>query len=416
VEDARTSEPYSSRIGTNLPQLADLNEAVVLDWIRRSSGGLSRVELTQTTGLSPQAVSNICQRLLDQGVIREAGKTSSGFGKPRTILTLDPTGCYAVGVHLDPAIVTLVLLDFVGHVVAHESLTTDPADLPDDLMAKIGEAIDALIAGSYVDRDRVLGVGIASPGPIDQNNGLVLDPPLLTEWHRVPLRDHLRTSTGLPALLDKDVVAAAIAERWAGKAAQSRNFAFVYLGTGVGVGVVVDDVVVRGISGNAGDIGRFQVAAADGVGVTELGEMVNPLPVLRQAVADGIFDTAPGVNDPHGVDERFSELCRLADEGNAGASAILDRAASRLGEAVSRIANLLDVDTVVFGGPTWSRVAERYLPIIAGIVESTSITRGVHPIDVVGTGLGENVGAIGAACLVLDNKTSAHPRRALQSL
>jgi hypothetical protein len=73
----------------------------------------------------------------------------------------------------------------------------------------------------------------------------------------------------------------------------------------------------------------------------------------------------------------------------------------------------LDVDTVVIGGPIWSRVAARYLPVIASIVHSGSVTRAVHDIDIVGTGLGEDVGAIGAACLVLDNKTSANPRRSL---
>ena len=403
----------AARIGTSLPALADQNEAVVLDWIRRTVGGLSRVELSRTTGLSPQAVSNICQRLLDAGVIMEAGKASAGMGKPRTLLTLDPTGCYAVGVHLDPAVVTMVLLDFLGTVVSHSSLTTAAADPVDQLLTKIGDRINDLIEKAGVERDRILGVGIAAPGPVDQDRGLVLDPPLLTEWHHVPLRDRLAATTGLPALLDKDVIAAAVAERWAGVATQSRNFVFIYLGTGIGAGIVVDDVVVRGFSGNAGDVGMFEVADDTVPGTRELGEMTNPEPLLRQAVAAGIFATAPGADNPHAVDEAFTELCRLADQGDSRAVGLLDHAAARIGGSVSRIANLLDVDTVVIGGPIWSRVAARYLPVIASIVKSSSVTRTVHDIEVVGTGLGEDIGAIGAACLVLDNKTSAHPRRSL---
>ncbi|MCU1556373.1 MAG: xylose repressor [Microbacteriaceae bacterium] len=415
MEKGRQSEPHSGRSGTNLPQLADLNEAVVLGWIRRTPGGLSRVELTRATDLSPQAVSNICQRLLDEGVIMEAGKASSGFGKPRTLLTLDPTGCYAVGVHLDPTVVTMVLLDFLGVVCAHTSFLTAAADAPDELLAKIGERVNGLIDGAGIDRDRVLGVGIASPGPIDQDTGSVLDPPLLTEWHHVAVRDQLGAATGLPTLLDKDVIAAAIAERWAGEAAQSRNFAFIYLGAGIGAGVVVEDVVVRGVSGNAGDIGMFEVSASDGPGTRDLGEMTNPDSLLRQAVRAGVFPNAPGPEDPLAVDEGFTELCRRADAGDGRASAILDQAAARIGGAVSRIANLLDVDTIIFGGTTWSRVADRYLGTMTHIIQATSITRDIHPIRVVGTALGEDVGAIGAACLVLDNKTSAHPRRMLQS-
>jgi predicted NBD/HSP70 family sugar kinase len=401
----RTNLPLAKRSGTSLPQLADLNEAVVLGWIRRSSAGLSRVELTAATGLSPQAVSNICQRLLDAGMIRESGKTTTA-GKPRTLLSLAETGAYAIGVHLDPAIVTIVLLDLLGAVVARTSFITAAADVPDELLARIGEGITALIKQSGIDRSRVAGVGIASPGPIDVESGTVLDPPLLTEWHNVPIRNRIASLSGFPALLDKDVVAAAVAERWAGRAGQSGNSAFVYLGAGIGAGVIVDDVVVRGASGNAGDIGMFQVPGGDGAGTVDLGDMANPVALLGRAVAAGIFESTPGKSDPLGVDEKFTELCHLADDGDPRAALILDEAATRIGGAVARIANLLDIDIVTFGGPIWSRVAPRYLAPMAAIIRQLSITRGIHAIEVVGTDLGDDVGAIGAACLVLDETAS----------
>lgn len=399
----------SLRRGTNLPRLADFNESVVLDSIRRSSEGLSRVELTETTGLSAQTVSNICRRLLEQGFIAEAGKSSSGLGKPRTMLKLNPAGCYAVGVHLDPAVVTLALLDFQGHVVAHDRQVVAAAGAPDQLLLQISNSVNELVASAGVDRQRVLGVGIASPGPLDLDKGLVLDPPHLLQWHRVPLRDHLRDATGLPVLLDKDVIAAAVAERWAGQAAGSKNFVFIYLGTGIGAGFVVDDVVVRGTSGNAGDIGGFRVASRDGSVTGSLGETTTPEALVREALATGILGPTPGADDPHAVDESFGMLCRLATQGHEDAGAILDRAAVRIGGAVSNLTNLLDVDTVVFGGTMWSRVAERYLTTISDIVKRSSITQKVHPTRIVGTALGEEVGAIGAACLVFDDKFSARP-------
>ena len=78
--------------GTNLPKMGNYNQAVILDSIRRSEEGLSRVELTGSAGLAAQTVSNICRRLLDTGLIIEAGKEASGPGKPRTILRLNPRG------------------------------------------------------------------------------------------------------------------------------------------------------------------------------------------------------------------------------------------------------------------------------------------------------------------------------------
>ena len=94
--------------------MGDFNLTVILDAVRRAGGGLSRVELAQIVGLSPQTISNISRRLLDQNLIVEAGKEGSGPGKPRTILRLNPGGMYALGVHLDPAVTTLVVLDLVG--------------------------------------------------------------------------------------------------------------------------------------------------------------------------------------------------------------------------------------------------------------------------------------------------------------
>src|SRR6185312_7030985 len=105
------------RRGTNLPKMGDFNQAVILDSIRRSEEGLSRVELAGLAGLAAQTVSNICRRLLDSGLIVEAGKDGSGPGKPRTILRLNPKGMYVVGVHIDPALTSYALLDAVGTVL-----------------------------------------------------------------------------------------------------------------------------------------------------------------------------------------------------------------------------------------------------------------------------------------------------------
>ena len=110
------------RRGTNLPRMGDFNQSVILDAVRRSSEGLSRVELVELIGLSPQAVSNITRRLLSEELIVEAGKSGSGPGKPRTILRINPSGRYAVGVHLDPALMTVVLME-TARVVCTTRLT-----------------------------------------------------------------------------------------------------------------------------------------------------------------------------------------------------------------------------------------------------------------------------------------------------
>ncbi len=399
------------RRGSNLPRVGDYNRVLVLDGIRRSDGGVSRVELSALTGLSAQTVSNICRRLMVDGLVVEAGKHSAGPGKPRTILRLAPEGRYALGVHLDPAVMTFVILDLVGNVVARSTRPTPMVPDPDRVVAQIGVDIEALITSSGVPRDRVLGLGIATPGPVDSGAGAVVDPPNLAGWRRVPLRDALQRLTGLPALLDKDVIAAAVAETWAGEGDGTGSFAFFYLGTGVGVGLVLRGEVHRGVSGNAGEIRHF-VTDADGPGDACgmrgcLDVACMPQSVVQEAIALGLGTWK--TEDAHSVDEAFNQVCRLAADGLPAAVALIDRSADTVAQSASDIANLLDIDRIVFGGPFWSRVEQRYLQVLPEAVNRRLVTAQIHPVEVCGTRVGAEVGAVGAACLVLDHTFSPRP-------
>ncbi|MFC0623888.1 ROK family transcriptional regulator [Kribbella deserti] len=390
--------------------MGDFNEIVILDAIRRAEHLLSRVELAAATGLSGQTISNITRRLLEAGLIREAGRrpADGGLGKPRTLLALEPTGQYAVGVHLDPAIVTVVLLDLTGQVVARHRSEPAAAAEPAALIDGIASAIDELIQSSGIEVSRVVGVGIAAPGPIDVQRGVVVDPPNLTGWHNVPLRDELASRTGLPVLLDKDVTAAASAEKWAGGPQGEGSFVFFYLGTGVGAGLVIGDEVVRGSSSNVGEIGHV-IADPDGPlcpcgrrGC--IGESSQPRYLVQQGIAAGILAEGIDLDDRHEVDAAFARLCSLP-----GATPLLSVLATRIAKVVEDVANLLDLDRVVFGGPHWERLGPLLGPAVSAELEQRFLVRAVHPFAAVGTSLGVDVGAVGAASLVLDHTFSPNP-------
>lgn len=404
------------RRGTNLPRMGDFNLTVIVDAIRRSTGGMSRVELAQIVGLSPQTISNISRRLLDQNLIIEAGKEGSGPGKPRTILQLNPSGMYAVGVHLDPAVITFVVLNLIGEVEKHSRIPT-PAGPPPVVIAAIAEEIKSLIKESGVDTSRIAGLGVAAPGPIDLDEGTVVDPPLLNGWHRVQLRDALAEATGLETLVDKDVTSAAVAETWAGGASGTGSFIFMYMGTGIGCGIVMNDEVVRGTSGNAGEIGHI-IVDPDGprcdCGLRGcVKSSVIPQVMVTAAEEQGVIDGGPHGSDGPEVQEGFARLCDAADAGDERALAIIDKSAVLVSRAVAVVTNTLDVERVVFGGPFWARLAPRYLDLVPQLLASNSAAHSIHGIEVVGTGVGEDVGAIGAACLVLEHTLAPRAQRLL---
>ena len=407
----------SPRRGTNLPRMGDFNLTVILDAIRRSSGGLSRVELAQIVGLSPQTISNISRRLLDQNLIVEAGKEGSGPGKPRTILRLNPSGMYAVGVHLDPAVATFVLLDLVGAVVQHSQIKTPADGDPDAVIAAIAGEIEQLIQASGVEQGKIAGLGVAAPGPIDHDQGTVVEPPLLTGWDRVPLRDALADATGMSVLMDKDVTSAAVAETWAGGPSGTGSFVFMYMGTGIGCGIVLNDEVVRGASGNAGEIGHIIVDPDGPPCDCGLRGCVKssciPQVLVAEAQAAGVLDAAGPLSSGPAVQDGFARLCEAADAGNSAAAAIIDKSAVLVARAAAVVANTLDVDRVVFGGPFWAPLSKRYLDQVPELIRKNSDAGNIHAIEVVGTGVGEDVGAVGAACLVLEHTLAPRAQRLL---
>lgn len=396
--------------GTNLGRLGDFNQAVIFESIRRALDGVSRVELAESTGLSPQTISNVVRRLLDNGLVREDRTTVSGPGKPRTVLELEVNSRLAVGIHLDPAVMTLVMLNLRGEVVARERHDMPSVENPTDTVKAMANAVESLIVGSGQPRSAVLGVGVAAPGPIDAERGIVVGPPLLEGWEQVELRQPLQEILGFKVMIDKDVTAAAVAESWSGGAPEARDFVFIYVGTGIGAGIVLHDQVVRGFSNNVGEIGHFSTGHHGQTclcGKTDCIGMVMELStIIGQAADAGLIEPIPQDASLAEKIDVFSQLTQSVQDGDERILKIVDTYAGILGTVVSQVANLLDVRRVVFGGPMWTLVGDFALPILSDIINRNFVVKEIHDVEVVSSRLGDEVGAIGGACLVLDKMLS----------
>ncbi|MEU4133987.1 ROK family transcriptional regulator [Streptomyces wuyuanensis] len=198
-----------SNAGANLPVLRGHNAALVLDLLRAADeDGISRLELAERTGLTPQAVSKITARLRGDGLATEAGRRASTGGKPRTVLRLVPSAAHAVGLHLDRDELTAVLVDLAGTVVASRTRALDLGGAVPGVISAATDEVRALLADGP---ERVLGVGVGMPGPLDHWSGVPGRVTGAPGWAGVPLRDELAERLGLPVVLDKDTNAAALA-------------------------------------------------------------------------------------------------------------------------------------------------------------------------------------------------------------
>jgi predicted NBD/HSP70 family sugar kinase len=274
----------------------------------------------------------------------------------------------------------------------------------------MADRIDKLIARTGIARDRIGGVGIAAPGPIDVERGVIVDPPNLAGWQNVPLRDAVRAAVDLPVLLDKDVTAAAAAEKWHGAGA---NFLFFYIGTGVGAGLVLNNEVFRGTSYNSGQIGNI-VVENDGMPCPCgyrgcLGESSQPSRLVHQAIALGGLDPGVDLDDRQQVEAALAELARRALAGHQVAQSVMEAMVRRMLKAAEDIALMLDLEEVVFGGPHWALLAPFFTEDRLDVLYRRFGRQSIHPLRATGTRIGADVGAVGAASLVLDHTFSTNP-------
>lgn len=399
------------RRGTNLPRVGDFNQMVVLDQVRRAADGTSRSELAASTGLSLQAVSNIVARLIALGYVVEGERRTHGRGKPRTMLYLEPQGAFALGVHVDPVVVTSVLVDLDGRTV--EKVVEPTPDGPEAVADAVAAAAAQMLERAGVDRTAVLGLGAAAPGPVDLAAGTVIRPPLLDGWEEVPVRELLAAATGFDVVLDKDVSAAMVAELWRGNRMLRGTSLFFYTGFGVAVAVAHDGELLAGSSRNAGEVGHL-VVDSDGplCGCGQrgcIGVSAAPATLVAEAVARGVLPPATPAATPAQLDAALTTLCRAAADGDADAAEILAVSARRVARGITVVADLVDAGVVVFGGPAWARLAPHYLPVVRRELTAQATLREVHAVEVLGSAVGDHVGAVGAASLVLDGLFTPRP-------
>ncbi|GIJ48424.1 sugar kinase [Virgisporangium aliadipatigenens] len=395
--------------GTNLPKVGQYNRAVVLDQIQRADG-ISRVEIAASTGLTPQTVSGIVRRLIDEGIVREDGARTSNGGKPRTLLRINADAGRAVGVHFDPVRLACVVVDLLGRPLVMTQRPTPPDTDPAKVTSAIAELVDEALAGTGVARGQVLGLGLAAPGPIDQSQGMLVAPPQLPSWTRVPLKRMVAEATGLPVTIDNDATAAAIGERWAGAGRGVANFAYFFLGTGVGGGLVLGHQVHRGGSMNAAEFGHTSVQP-DGprcycgnYGCLE--SLISPTALaarLRRRLADGeaagsalhaMYRSASG-------DVDHETLCRAAAAHDPLASAVVEEAAELLATVVVNVVNIVDVDLVVLGGHGIRHVEDKYHHAVERALSLRVLARHIRAPKVELSPLGPDAAAVGGAALVL---------------
>ncbi|MFF5232613.1 ROK family protein [Dactylosporangium sp. NPDC000521] len=275
--------PGAAPARVHLEHLRDYNESLVVA-LARTRAEFDRAGVAEATGLTPQAVSKVLGRLVEQGLVEVCGLRRQGVGKPASIYRLVPGSRHAVGVHVARTTLRTVLTDLAGTVLASRVVPLPPDFTP-------GQLLDALQSSMPASQDLV-GVGIGMVGPLDHAAGIVRDAHRLRHWHDVPLRQLAQEALALPVHLDKDVTAGVTAEAWR-RGPAFRDGALIMVESGVGAGLWLGGAAYRGAHTNAGEFGHT-VLQLDGPRC--VCGRAGCLEILHDtAFADGRVDDAAGV-------------------------------------------------------------------------------------------------------------------------
>ncbi|MFI5954328.1 ROK family protein [Cryptosporangium sp. NPDC051539] len=329
-----------------------INERAVFAAVFRL-GTASRPELAQVTGLSKPTVALALSNLEGAGLLRQVGLRSGPAGRSALLYEVRPEAGYVLAVDIGREYVRMSLADLVGDVLARAE---DPSRGPgtDDLVAQLTRLADELTATAGITRGDVTLAVFGTPGIHDKANGSLHLAPNLPGWEQPNSVDRLADLAGPAYLVENDVDLAAVGEATYGLGRDVRHFVYLSIGTGMGMGIVIDGKLYRGFRGAAGEIGYLPIGEGD--------------PLLRQPGVHGrgMFESVASAAGLVATAERFGlttpatakDVLDAARAGHEAALRAVDLEVDHLSRAVAGIAAVLDPELVVLGGGVGSHAGD----------------------------------------------------------
>src|SRR5215211_6623801 len=274
-------------------------------------------------------------------------------------------------------------------VLAQDVFPTPTEIGPEAMVDRLHAAIDTLLSGCGHERANLSGIGVAVPGLVDAEAGVVLTAGNLAGWSQVPLSYMIEAQLRIPVAIEHDANAAALGERWRGAARNLESFAFVALGTGIGVGIVLNGQLYRGAHNAAGELGDL-VVGREFLG-QERGDQGN----LAQLI--GGKSLRRRAQQVTGADLSAAEAITYAEEDDALA-VMADDVTDYLTMAIIAVAALLDPEAIIVGGGT----AEAGEDLLDPVRERVSREVPALPL-IIASALGSEAQLYGAVVAALQN-------------
>ena len=258
-KDSAVAHPRT--VGSNQVGMRQFNERIVLQAIRLH-GPLPKADVARLTRLSTQTASVIINGLLEDDLVVKQGRLRGRIGQPSVPIALNPDGAFTLGIKVGRRSLDVLAMDFVGRVRYRESLEYAYPD-PSRIFPAIEQRLSLVDAQLGPHAARVVGVGVAAPLWLGGWRDFLGAPAgVMDAWNEIDVRARIQALTQLPVEFAKDTTAACAAELVVGQGRSLSNFLYLFIGTFVGGGLVIDGHLHTGPSGNAGAVGSLPITSA----------------------------------------------------------------------------------------------------------------------------------------------------------
>ena len=375
--------------------------------IIKDIGPLSRTEIVEKTGLSKSTVSIHTKKLLEMGLIKEEEEKSNSVGRKRKNLKFAKNNGYSIGIDLGATSLNVALCNLDAEIIDYLGEKISVNSGPEIIMNRVYKYIEDLTIKHDVNKDKIFGIGMGVPGPVEFSTGRPVSPPIMPGWHYVPLKEMLQEKYECPAFIDNDVNVMAVGEKHAGLGQNIKNFIFIKVGTGIGAGIVCEGKLYRGAKGCAGDIGHVEVE-----GEKELCPCGNRGCLEVVAAGPAMAKRAKQSARKRGSELLFSTLEKKGDitaqdvgealsKNDQEAKKIVKESGLKIGKVASKLVNFYNPSLIVVGGGV-ANIGEYFISSIKEEILRHSTSLAVRDLDIKKSEKNNEVAMIGAAAMAIN--------------
>ena len=376
--------------------------------IVRDNSPVSRKQISKLSKLSIATTKRLIEELLRDNLIIEVGQTNNTRGRKASLLQLNEEYCCSIGVNIIPDALEIAALSFTGSVIYEKTIKGVKPDRGAILPLLEEELRLVLKSTKSTYNGHLLGIGIGIAGLVDINRGTVLFTPNMTGWEDVKLGPLVSDRFGTDVFVDDSVRCMAISEKRYGVARELSNFLYIYIGKGVGSGVLLDGRIYRGAHGVAGEFGHITIKQNGNLcncgnrGCLEAHVSESRIvEYVQRNISSNVHSSLSGIL--HGKNSiTLMDILHHADEGDKLANLTINNVSENIGMGIANLVNVFDPGVIILGGEVIDTFGENMMDNIIRVVKLKAINTIASQTSIIAAGVESYSASRGAATLLIE--------------